>query len=438
MRFGITIFASAFLLFLVQPLISKAILPWFGGSAALWTTCLLFFQVVLLGGYAYAHASQTWLSPRRQVQTHLVLAGVDLLSLPIRPDPSWQPTDAADPTWRVLGVLAATVGLPYLVLAGTGPLVQAWFAREQQAPPYRLYALSNLGSFLALLAYPFALQPLLALGPQAWLWSIGYGVFLAALAWVGRGHLRGALDAAAAAPAPAAPTPGATWALWIALPACATALLLAITNQATQDVAVVPFLWVLPLGVYLLSFVVCFERDGGYRRAWAAWLVPLALGAVWLALEGPSWVTARAWTVVALDTGGLFVLCWALHGELARLKPAPSRVTAFYLALSAGGALGGCAVALGAPRLFATTLELPLALLVAGALLLLAVVRDPPAATRSRRRAGLALALGGLAVLAVGLARREARFRDGSVHLSRNFYGALRVQELAPKMWSCH
>jgi hypothetical protein len=244
--FGLTIFVGAFLLFLVQPLIAKFILPWFGGSPAVWTTCMLFFQVLLLGGYAYAHLSLRRLPLRRQVCLHLIVLGAALLMLPITPGDGWKPLDGTAPAWRILLLLTVCLGLPYLVLSATGPLMQAWFSEAHPGvSPYRLYALSNVGSLLALVSYPFLVEPNFSRQMQAALWSLGLGIFALLVALCGRTvwrragqgtmfHYSG--DSPAGAPAEPAtepaepPAPKGRW-LWSALPACGSVLLLAVTNK---------------------------------------------------------------------------------------------------------------------------------------------------------------------------------------------------------------
>jgi hypothetical protein len=278
--YAVTIFLSAFLLFEVQPMIGKIILPWFGGAAAVWSTCLLFFQAALLGGYLYAHCSTRYLKPRQQAILHIGLMGVSLALLPIIPSPTWKPVAAGDPSVRILLLLTATIGLPYVLLSTTSPLLQAWYvAAKPGAIPYRLFALSNLGSLLALFTFPVLVEPKLATRTQAVSWSGVYAVFVVLCAVVAWTALRAAPPqkfepiplAEATLSDPASSEPSAPdWILqllWIALAACSSALLLAITNHLSQNVAPIPFLWVLTLGVYLLSFIICFEREKLYHRA---------------------------------------------------------------------------------------------------------------------------------------------------------------------------
>src|SRR6185312_10228966 len=274
--FGVTILLSAFLLFQVQPLIARLILPWFGGSAAVWTSCMLFFQIALLGGYAWAH----WLRERptnQQVLFHGALLLVSVAVLPIIPSVRWKPSGGEDPLLGILGLLTATVGLPYFLLSATSPLLQSWYSRANGgAMPYRFFALSNAGSMAGLLTYPILVEPYVTNRHQAWMWSLGFLAFMACflvVAFLAR-------NAHAAAPvvdqsADTAPAPRLTdKLLWIALAACASALLLAVTNHITQNVAAIPFLWVLPLSLYLLSFILCFDSDRWYRRRF---FVPLAV-----------------------------------------------------------------------------------------------------------------------------------------------------------------
>ncbi len=433
--YAATIFLSAFLLFLVQPLVARYILPWFGGGPSVWTTCMLFFQAVLLAGYAFAHAVAAALRPRRQALAHTLLVAVALATLPITPDAAWKPGPGDAPTPRILALLAASLGLPYLALAATGPLLQAWFARALPTrSPYRLYALSNAGSLLALLAYPFAIEPAATRAEQALGWSLGFALFAPACAWcawhAARAAGAGRARAPARAEAPSAPAPG--WrerALWIGLPAIASVLLLAVTHQLSYDVAAVPFLWVAPLAIYLVSFVVCFERERGYSRPIfgamlaLALLAAAALGRESLGLGVPAQVAAWG--------GVLFAACMVCHGELHRLRPEPSRLTAYYLGIAAGGALGGLLVAVVAPLALDRFVELPLGLLAAAALFAAALLRDRSGGPHARRRAaGAALVLAAAAVYGAVAFRDLAAQYAEAIASSRNFYGVLAVREV--------
>src|SRR5664279_750438 len=253
-QYGLSILVSAFLLFQVQPVIAKIILPWFGGSAAVWTTCLLFFQIVLLLGYLYSHVLARYLKPRAQMLVHGALLLASTTALPIYPSVTWKPAASNDPILQILGLLAVTVGLPYFVLSTTGPLLQAWYARRREgAMPYRLYALSNAGSMFALLSYPILFEPVFTTHQQAWMWSAAYGVFVVlcgVTAFVSNRGRETAGTAGLPAGGQAEACPTKTYWMWLLLPAVASVLLLAITNHLSQNVAAIPFLWVLPLSIY--------------------------------------------------------------------------------------------------------------------------------------------------------------------------------------------
>ncbi|MBI5382817.1 MAG: fused MFS/spermidine synthase [Opitutae bacterium] len=369
--YALTIFTGAFLLFQVQPLIGKYILPWFGGSPGVWTTCMLFFQMLLLGGYAYAHFTTQHLKPKKQAYLHLLLLGLSLALLPITPAESWKPTIAGDPTWRILALLTVSLGLPYFVLSSTGPLLQQWFGQTHPgASPYRLYALSNAGSLLALLSYPFYFESAFTRQAQANLWAMGLGAFVLGCgycAWRFR-KLSGA-DTPAAARVEETPAPAPTWSdriYWIALPAVASLLLLATTNKLCQDVAVIPFLWVLPLSLYLLTFIICFDNPRWYGRPAFGLLLTLGVASVCHLLFAGFKATLAQQIVGYSAT--LFVGCMFCHGELYRLKPHPRHLTSFYLLISAGGALGGLLAALVAPAVFNSFLELHVSLWALGIL----------------------------------------------------------------------
>ena len=421
--FAGTIFSSAFLLFLVQPLIAKQILPWFGGSAAVWSICMVFFQVVLLAGYAYSDWITRHLRVRAQAALHVGLLLASLTFLPLVVGAAWKPTGAEDPTWLILGLLFATIGLPYFLLSTTGPLVQSWVARTPWgAQVYRYFSLSNLASLLSLLCYPVLIEPRSSLLQQALGWSWGYGVFVVLCAGT---TLLVARRWPEAAPSPAAPSQAAAadsdqpprWTdgvLWLVLPALASWLLLAVTNHITQNVAAVPFLWILPLSLYLFTFVLCFESDRWYRRGV---FLPLAAGVLLLCAFGlQHHIGSNVRTGLPIYVGGLFVLCMFLHGETARLRPAPRYLTRFYLMLSLGGAMGGATVGLVAPHVLPAYYELGIGLMLTAL----------AAAAVLRRRTWLRVSSVALAaccafflIVQIGSDRSDAR------HLLRNFYGAL-------------
>ena len=450
--YGLAIFWGALLLFLVQPLIARFILPWFGGGPAVWTTCMLFFQVLLLGGYAYAHFSIRRLRPRTQVVTHLGLLLAALCLLPITPSEAWKPTDADAPTAHILGLLLRCLGLPYLMLSSTGPLLQAWFSGAHPGvSPYRLYALSNVGSLLALLGYPFLVEPNLTRQQQATAWSWGLVGFVLLAVWCGSRVWRAAETAAAPVAAsagdatPAAPA-GRRW-FWFLLPACAVVLLLATTNTLCQDIAVIPFLWILPLSLYLLSFIVCFDSPRWYRRRFWLPLLAVALTASAGALLGHHeaallgfwapipWLAGLGadltmYQELGIHLATLFICCMACHGEVYRLRPEADGLTGFYLSLSAGGACGGLFVAVGAPLLLDHHGEFQAALLLTAVLVLgvLAIDTGSPLHQGRRPWAWATLALG-TALLAAALGFDLHRSTQGAYALSRNFYGVLKVTE---------
>jgi SAM-dependent methyltransferase len=420
-----TIFLSAFLLFLVQPVIAKQILPWFGGAAAVWATCLVFFQSVLLFGYAYADWTTRLLAPRRQALLHIGLLALSLLMIPIIPGAQWKPgEEAGEPTLMILGLLVATIGLPYFLLSTTSPLVQAWFWQSfRHAVPYRLFALSNLASLLALLSYPVLVEPFLPLVAQSWVWSTAYIVFVLLCGATAFVSTRGAA-APAAVPAPQAggagdPAPAmGERLLWIALSAMGSCLLLAVTNHLTQNIASIPFLWVVPLSIYLFTFILCFDHPRWYHRG-----VFIPLTAVLLPVMAWYSDSLDLWTAAPLYTAGLFVCCMFCHGELTRLKPAPRHLTTFYLMVSIGGAIGALLVGIGAPTLLAGYYELGITLTACAALLY------------HRMLAGRWwLAAGALVVVVVTATFTiigVTEYLQNTRVMVRNFYGVVRTRDYA-------
>lgn len=419
--FAVTVFLSAFLLFQIQPMVAKMILPWFGGASSVWSACLVFFQAELLLGYLYVHWLHETLAPRRQTLVHLALLLASLAALPVAADPSWKNSAQAQPIASVLGVLAAAVGLPYLLLSTTGPLMQAWYARAfTGVMPYRLYALSNLASMLALLSYPVLVEPFFEVRGQALGWSAGYALFVAACgatAWWSWRQVSPEREQAAAP----ADVPRPSWRdclLWAGLAMTASTLLLAMTRHLTQDVAPVPFLWVLPLALYLLSFILCFDAPRYYVR-------PLFLAALPVAFFGMDRILDEGPAVpvmIALISAALFVFCMVCHGELVRRKPHPRHLTLFYLMLSLGGALGGMFVGLLAPAVFAAYFELPIGLFLCALLVVVVLWKE----LRPLWRIALLLALCGYG-WRLGMVSKE--FVDGYIVTARNFYSQLRVSE---------
>jgi SAM-dependent methyltransferase len=407
--YGATIFLSAFLLFLVQPIFAKLILPWFGGSSAVWSTCLVFFQTALLAGYLYAHLlKRPWV--------HAVLLAGALAFLPVLPGERWKPEGAGDPTWQILAMLTVVLGLPYFLLSATSPLLQKWLAHGSQEAPYRLFALSNVGALLALAAYPLAIEPRSATRAQDVWWSGGFVVFAvlcAVAAWLAKPGAD-----VAVVEEPAGMGDGAM--AWLLLAAAGSMLLVSTTNQMTQNVAAVPFLWILPLAVYLLSFIICFESPRWYQRGLFLRLLAVTLASLAYVLYDIQ-ESVPITVAIPLFTVGLFIACMFCHGELSRLKPGASRLTSFYLMMALGGALGAIFTGLVAPRVFTGIHEFPLSLLLVAALTVWINWREG----LSARLLWITVAV---AMMAALIAEVHGYHKDARV-MMRSFYGSLRVVE---------
>ena len=432
--YACTIFASAFLLFLIQPIIAKQILPWFGGSAAVWTTCLVFFQCALLAGYLYSDLTTRKLGAKRQAMLHLILTLIAIALLPIIPEMAWKPQGDEQPSLRILLLLTATIGLPYFLLATTSPLVQAWFARSYpNASPYRLFALSNLASMLALIGYPFIFEPLISTRQQAIGWSVGFGLFaalIAASAWFGlrtsTAETGDAVNQNLVSEFNVIPTAPA-WKqklIWIGLSAMGSVLLLAVSNHLTQNISSIPLLWIVPLVLYLITFILCFDGKNWYQPT------------LWIPMLGSA-IIAMAWTLadkemhfmlywqIGLFLAGLFIACMFCHGELVARKPHPAHLTTFYLMVSVGGALGSLLVGVVAPLTLPAYYELEVAIV------LLAMMAT--ASIWKRVHFGF-IGIGALVSLfALAAAIYTVKeFNEGVVVMMRNFYGTLRVKEYNP------
>jgi MFS family permease len=398
----------------VQPIIAKQILPWFGGSAGVWTTCLVFFQSVLLAGYAYADLT-TRLGARRQALLHVALLVVSLACLPIIASSGWKPHGEEEPISRILLLLVATIGLPYFLLSTTTPLLQSWYWRRfQSAVPYRLFALSNFASLLALLGFPVLFEPVFDLSQLGWGWSILFAAFAllcAGTAWLSMNGFEPVEKDAASKALKGIPVKDQL--LWLALSAMGSVMLLAVTNHVTQNVSSVPFLWVLPLALYLITFILVFDHPRWYLRT--ALLVALV-----------ALLPAMAYYIPSLDLRvaaplymvGMFVACMVCHGELARLKPDPAHLTRFYLMMSLGGALGAVLVAVIAPLVLPGYFELGIALVLLSALLVLRV--------RGVAKWGALTLLGGTIVLVV---RGAHDYANGIRVMERDFYGVVRTAD---------
>jgi len=433
--YGFTVFLSAFLLFLIQPLIGKLILPWFGGSPGVWTTCMLFFQVLLLAGYSYAHLVATRLSARRQALVHTLFLCLTFIALPITPAETWKPLGSASPTWNILALLTYSVGLPYFLLSSMGPLLQSWFSRvDHETSPYRLYSLSNAGSLLAVLSYPFLIEPSIGVERQSALWSILYLAFVFSSVWIAVRLFRAPLNIPAPDESSGTIRNGSTepsfWdrALWILLPACGSLVLLATTNQICQDVAVIPLLWIVPLALYLLTFIFCFHSERWYSRLLFGIALAICAGVVcWVMYKG---VFVSLKIQLASYCATLFVTCMICHGEMVRLKPGSRHLTSFYLSISAGGAAGGIFVTIFAPLLFQGYWELHLSLVLSCAFFFVCLFRDRKCALYQGNLAWLWTPMYfGIATLVVVLGFQIHESLHGNIDVHRNFFGVLRVTE---------
>jgi len=439
--FAATIFLGSFLLFQVELIIAKIILPWFGGTAAVWTTCLLFFQIMLLLGYLYAHGLAQYFRPKSQFLIHLVLLGAAALLLPILPGASWKPSGAEEPLLRILILLTAVVGLPFFLLSSTSPLLSIWFARAfPGSSPYRLYALSNLGSMLGLLSYPTLVEPYLPIRAQAHGWSGAFLAFSAMCVLASKKGTFAPLRDLPTLPGPAVgqeatpfPPPGAgQWFFWIALPACGSVLLLGVTNHITQNVAAIPFLWVLPLSLYLISFTLAFWGPTLYPRVFYMPLLAVSILGMEVLFTAP-FIVAPLMILLPVFCIGLFAGCMVCHGELARMAPDPRYLTLYYLAIAAGGALGGIFVGVAAPLFFRTTYELPLGIAACAILALGSSVRNPGGNSREQGRrlqrallilaSGISIAVAGYLIFMIFQPPKGLRLLD------RNFFGVLKVAD---------
>jgi len=397
--YALSVLLSAFLLFQIQPMIGKFILPWFGGTPAVWSTVLLFFQALLTAGYAYAYWLLARLRDRLQGIVHLGMLGLSLVLLllaalawpsPLTPGVGWRPPGNELPVWGIFRILAVSVGMPYFLLSSNSTLMQAWFSRDGHSQtPYRLYALSNLGSLVALISYPILFEPNLTVRAQACLWSAGYAVFAISAAYLALRVSRRAHAGTRQAVGESLPSEDQrpdirVYALWIALAACASILLIAVTSQITQEVAVIPFLWVLPLTIYLLTFILAFSSERWYVR-WFYLVAFFVVGAlsVWMLVKWPPFSILTQIIVYALL---LFICCMICHSELFKLRPHPSFLPSFYLMVALGGAAGGIFATLLAPYLFSTGFwELQWGVVACGVLLTMILQYERTAPARRRQ-----------------------------------------------------
>ncbi len=433
---GTAAFLGAFLLFQVQPIMGKALLPWFGGGASVWIACLLFFQVALLFGYLYAHLLAQVAKPKYAVVIHGVVAVCALASLPILPSVDWKPEGVVAPVWGILKLLLAHIGLPYILLASTSPLLHHIFHRAHpDRSPYRLYALSNLGSLLALLAYPFLIEPFVSLKTQGIVWMIGLFLFatlMISVSWFRWRRLPMSGDQKPAQGAEASPgkvdqRPMLSLITWLVLSAIPSALLMTTTTHLCTNIAPIPFIWIALLAAYLLSFILSFDHPRWYSRRV---FFPLFFGAVFvMALLGSEQrATMSVWIAIPAILVAFFVICMVMHGELARLKPFGKWITWFFLAISTGGALGGISIALIAPWLFSARYDYSLVLAVASLLPFLVLsLHQPSALERRWVRLSVSTISGITAIFALAVTVQLVEMVGESVVSTRNFYGTLRV-----------
>ncbi len=441
-------------------MIGKILLPWFGGTTTVWSTILLFSQVVLTAGYAYAYLLLGRLKSRWQGIVHLLLLAISLLLLivaalawpsPLTPDNSWRPIGSEQPIWELLRILIVVIGLEFLLLAANSTLMQAWFHRDYPEPtPYRLYALSNTGSLLALVSYPILFEPNLTLRTQAYAWAVGYVLFAATSVYLGYRTLRYLQSqskkdqSVRTADTPPLRSRIATYLLWIGLAASATILLVSMTNQITQEVAVVPFLWVIPLAIYLLTFILAFSGGVLYSRNvyLIAFFVVAILSRMLLNIPVAS-IGLQVFVFLLL----LFISCMLAHNELYRLRPDARHLPSFYLMIALGGALGGIFVNLVAPFLFITGFwELQWGIILVAFLMVIILQREtaaPAKRSRRKRRSERTFAIGGintkpvviglliLVLLQAAYVIYFMRTIGAETELARrNFYGILRVWAL--------
>jgi len=423
-----TIFLAAFLLFQIQPIMARFVLPRYGGSAAVWGVCILFYQSLLFLGYLYADLLSRLAGASTQARVHLGLLALSVLSLPIAPDVAARLVGDTNPVLEILVLLTSCIGLPYFLLSSTSPLVQSWLVRSSpRSLPYRFYALSNLASLGGLLAYPLVVERLWALPVQSSIWSAGYfayALFGGMLAWRSRASPDVASTRIEKTERSQVRAEWSVQVAWVLLAALPSALSLAVTNHLTQNVAAIPFLWIVPLAIYLLTLILCFDGDGWYRRAVFRAGNMIALGIAGFLLIRQD-LNTNLLVQLPVFSLLLFTVCMTLHGELVARKPDGEGLTRFYLLMAFGGAVGGVSIGLGAPFLLRGYYELPLTLSACALALLL---------LDFRRSLLLDLMLGGMAVWIcattfgfIGSTEAEA------IAAGRNFYGGLRVIERKAK-----
>jgi len=428
--FTVSMFLSAALLFLVEPMIGKMLLPLLGGTPAVWNTCLVFFQAALLAGYLYAHAALRFLSRRVQVLAHIAVLLLPLLiagMLPPHVPAGWEPPAATNPVGWVLLLLLVVIGLPFFALSATTSMMQRWFAdsgRADASDPYFLYAASNAGSLLGLLAFPLLMEPLLRLSQQSRMWSAGYAIFVAmtalcaAMAWKW-GTKNAAFEKAAAALPNNVPSAWSTRWRWIALAFIPSSLMLGVTTAMTADVPAIPLFWVLPLAVYLISFVLVFAKKPPISHQWMLKRLPFLILCGICPTISQGTFSLPILLIAYLTV--LFGMALVFHGELARSRPEVGNLTEFYLCLSIGGVLGGIFNSLLAPVVFKTVLELPLVLIFAAAIRpIVSADARKNSATDTRKDFLLPITLG-LCMVAVILGLAHTGIKPGHVETTLVF-----------------
>ena len=434
-RYALTIFLSAFLLFQIQPIVARIILPRFGGTSAVWTTCMMYFQTLLLFGYVYAHIVRRVFTPRITWLIHIALLTAAALALRIEAIPDQPITDSTNLAWSILQVLTLTIGLPFLALSTTGPLVQAWHSTSHpNQQTYRLYALSNLGSMLALLSYPFIVERFFGLSVQQTSWSIAFLIFAALSAWSGWQTVR--YQEWSQLPESEENTKqndsrGAKIFAWLALSGTASIVLLATTNLMCLEVASYPFLWILPLTLYLLTLIICFDRPRWYLRGPCLVLFLFSVAYAILLVH----LGSRASLVVQVI--GMSSVCFlgsmVCHGELQRLKPPTSYLTLFYLCIATGGALGGIFVGLIAPLIFDGYYEFHIGLMLVILVPMTIIffeLRDKNTGFTNSFWAGVAASMIAISLIACSLVYQLDRsFQPDLIFRERSDYGIVSVQE---------